>query len=169
MTVERPITWLKNPRAQARESIDTLAEILPPEAPRQARAFHRQIPGYHISPLKSLPHLAARLGLGGIWVKDESARLNLGSFKVLGGSFAIYQLLKRRLGLESQAISFEELTHGPLRDQLGEVTFAAATDGNHGRGVAWSATQMGFRSVIYVHRLTSQARIQAIGWHCHCW
>jgi diaminopropionate ammonia-lyase len=162
MTVEKPITWINNPRAQAREHIASLAEILPAEAARQARGFHRQIPGYHISPLKSLPHLAARLGLGGIWVKDESARLNLGSFKVLGGSFAIYQLLRRRLGLEDQAISFGELTSGPLRDRLGEVTFAAATDGNHGRGVAWSATQMGFRSVIYVHKLTSKARIQAI-------
>jgi diaminopropionate ammonia-lyase len=162
MTVEKPIAWIDNPHAQARETIDSLAGILLPEAPRQARSFHRQIPGYRISPLKSLPHLAARLGLGGIWVKDESARLNLGSFKVLGGSFAIYQLLKRRLGLESQALTFSELTTGPLRDQLGDVTFAAATDGNHGRGVAWSATQMGFRSVIYVHKLTSQARIQAI-------
>jgi diaminopropionate ammonia-lyase len=162
MTVEKPITWLHNPHAQPRETIDSIAEILPPQAPRQARNFHRQIPGYRISPLKSLPHLAARLGLGGIWVKDESARLNLGSFKVLGGSFAIYQLLKRRLGMEGQALSFNELTSGPLRDQLGEVTFAAATDGNHGRGVAWSATQMGFQAVIYVHKLTSQARIQAI-------
>lgn len=162
MAVEKPITWLKNPRAQARATIETLAEVLPPEAPRQARAFHRQIPGYQISPLKSLPHLAARLGLGGIWVKDESARLNLGSFKVLGGSFAIYQLLKRRLGLENRELTFEELTRGSLREKLGEVTFAAATDGNHGRGVAWSATQMGFRSVIYVHKHTSQARIQAI-------
>jgi diaminopropionate ammonia-lyase len=99
MSIEKPIMWLANPRAQNRESVEALTTVLPPEAPRQARSFHRQIPGYHISPLKSLPHLAARLGLGGIWVKDESARLNLGSFKVLGGSFAIYQLLKRRLGL----------------------------------------------------------------------
>ncbi len=162
MSIEKPIMWLANPRVQNRESVEAIAAVLPPEAPRQARNFHRQIPGYHISPLKSLPHLAERLGLGGIWVKDESARLNLGSFKVLGGSFAIYQLLKRRLGMEQQALTFEELTSGPLRNKLGDVTFAAATDGNHGRGVAWSAAQMGFHSVIYVHKLTSKARIQAI-------
>jgi diaminopropionate ammonia-lyase len=115
-----------------------------------------------MSPLKGLPNLALRLGLGGIWVKDESARLNLGSFKVLGGSYAIYQLLKKRLGLDNQDIPFSELTGGVLQKKLGNLIFAAATDGNHGRGVAWSASQMGFKSIIYVHKLTSHARIKAI-------
>jgi diaminopropionate ammonia-lyase len=95
-------------------------------------------------------------------VKDESARLDLQSFKVLGGSYAIYRLIQKRLGLEDQELSFSDLTNGALRQKLGDLTFAAATDGNHGRGVAWSASQMGFKSVIYVHKLTSQARIRAI-------
>ena len=115
-----------------------------------------------MSPLKSLSNLATRLGLGGIWVKDESARLDLQSFKVLGGSYAIYKLIQKRLGVEDQELSFADLTNGTIREQLGDITFAAATDGNHGRGVAWSASQMGFKSVIYVHKLTSQGRIQAI-------
>jgi diaminopropionate ammonia-lyase len=160
---ERPIQWIENQRARTNPgACQTAAKLIPPETPRKARRFHSQIPGYRISPLKGLPHLAQRLGVEGIWVKDESARLNLGSFKVLGGSFAIYQLLRRRLGLEDQELTFSDLTSGPLRDRLGEITFAAATDGNHGRGVAWSAAQMGFKSVIYVHKLTSPARVQAI-------
>jgi diaminopropionate ammonia-lyase len=115
-----------------------------------------------MSPLKALPHLAARLGLGNIWVKDESARLDLSSFKVLGGSYAIYQLIRQRLELTDREIPFGDLTGGKLREQLGDMVFAAATDGNHGRGVAWSANQMGFKSVIYVHKLTSPARIRSI-------
>ncbi|MBL8102708.1 MAG: pyridoxal-phosphate dependent enzyme, partial [Anaerolineales bacterium] len=115
-----------------------------------------------MSPLKGLSNLAARLGLGGIWVKDESARLDLQSFKVLGGSYAIYKLIQKRLGLDDHKLSFADLKYDVVREKLGDITFVAATDGNHGRGVAWSAAQMGFKSVIYVHRLTSQGRIQAI-------
>jgi len=160
--VKQPIQWTKN-RFKAILKVDSaIQEILPLELPRKIRSFHRQLPGYRMSPLKGLSNLAARLGLGGIWVKDESARLDLQSFKVLGGSYAIYRLIQKRLGLEGQELSFTELTNGTIREKLGDITFAAATDGNHGRGVAWSAAQMGFRSVIYVHKLTSQGRIQAI-------
>jgi diaminopropionate ammonia-lyase len=162
MSAERPITWIANAAARRGLPPASAAELLPPDLPRQIRRFHRQIPGYRMSPLKGLPHLAARLGLGGIWVKDESARLDLGSFKVLGGSYAIYRLIKQRLGLEGQDVPLSALTAGPLRDKLGPLVFAAATDGNHGRGVAWSAAQMGFPSVIYVHKLTSRQRIEAI-------
>jgi diaminopropionate ammonia-lyase len=160
--IEKPIDWVANPFKRQDGKFESLKEILPPELPRKIRGFHRQIPGYRMSPLKGLPSLAEKLGVGGIWVKDESARLDLQSFKVLGGSYAIYRLITKRLGLEGQDLSFSDLTGGNLREKLGDLTFAAATDGNHGRGVAWSAKQMGFKSVIYVHKLTSQARINAI-------
>ncbi|HSJ86912.1 MAG TPA: diaminopropionate ammonia-lyase [Anaerolineales bacterium] len=159
---EQPIQWTKNKFRTGLRAKTRLEEILPAELPRKIRRFHRQLPGYRMSPLKSLSNLAAKFGLGGIWVKDESARLDLQSFKVLGGSYAIYKLLQKRLGLEDQELSFADLTNGTMREKLGEITFAAATDGNHGRGVAWSAAQMGFKSVIYVHKLTSKDRIQAI-------
>ncbi len=159
---EKPVEWIKNQFKNQSNEFSAITEILPPELPRKIRGFHRQIPGYRMSPLKGLSNLAARLGLGGIWVKDESARLDLQSFKVLGGSYAIYRLILRRLGLEDRELSFSDLSNGALRQKLGDLTFAAATDGNHGRGVAWSASQMGFKSVIYVHKLTSQARIHAI-------
>jgi len=158
---QKPIDWIKNPHKQGNGASAHVQRLIPKELPRQIRGFHRQIPGYRMSPLKGLPHLADKLGLGGIWVKDESARLDLQSFKVLGGSYALYKVLQQRLGLERE-LSFAELTGGQLRQQLGDMTFAAATDGNHGRGIAWSAKQLGFKSVIYVHKLTSQARINAI-------
>ncbi len=162
MGAEKPIEWIENRKALAGRTSPAAEELLSEGLAQRVRNFHRQIPGYRMSPLKGLPNLAERLGLGGIWVKDESARLDLQSFKVLGGSYAIYQLIKRRLGRENDDIPFGELAGAGLREQLGDLTFAAATDGNHGRGVAWAAAQMGFQAIIYVHKLTSQARIQNI-------
>ncbi len=156
-----PVNWIENKRAREIEHSPTVDGLFPPGISRQTRAFHSRIPGYHVSPLKSLPRLAAMLGLGGIWVKDESFRLSLSSFKVLGGSFAIYSFVKNQLGVKELNIFSEEGAR-LVREELGDFTFAAATDGNHGRGVAWSATRLGFNSVIYVHENTSQARIRAI-------
>lgn len=157
-----PVTWIANDRARSIGRSPAVEALLPPGTSRLTRSFHRQIPGYRLSPLKGLPNLAQMLGLGGIWVKDESARLALSSFKVLGGSYAIYRSLKTMLGLDDLEIPFSELTSPEFKEKVGDITFASATDGNHGRGVAWSAKAMGFRSVIYVHKHTSQARIRAI-------
>lgn len=162
MSIEKPLQWIENPQARSAHAISSAQNVLPTSEVIKIRRFHKQIPGYQISPLKGLGTLATRLGLGGIWVKDESARLDLSSFKVLGGSYAIYKLLQRRLGMADQELSFSDLVSGELRQKLGDITFAAATDGNHGRGVAWSAKQMGFKSVIYVHKLTTRARIHSI-------
>jgi diaminopropionate ammonia-lyase len=162
MTPERPIEWLENRIKHPTSTEYTAAQILPAGLPHLIRTFHKQIAGYRMSPLKSLSGLAAKLNVAGIWVKDESDRLQLQSFKVLGGSYAIYRIIRKRLGLEGQEIPISELTSTAARQKLGNLTFAAATDGNHGRGIAWSATRLGFSSVIYVHKFTSQARIQAI-------
>ena len=161
MTDTAPITWIENPRARTIEQSQSVDEFFPAGIARMTRAFHRRIPGYQVSPLKSLPRLAALLGLGGVWVKDESFRLSLSSFKVLGGSFAIYSFVKSALGVDELDI-FSPEGMAMVKEKLGDLTFAAATDGNHGRGVAWSAKRLGFKSIIYVHHKTSQARIEAI-------
>lgn len=129
---------------------------------RIARAFHRQIPGYRMTPLRSLPHLAHMLGVGGIYVKDEAQRLELNSFKVMGGSFAIYRFIQKKLGVPDEKMSFDYLTSKECHDQLGDITFASATDGNHGKGIAWASQVLGHKCEIYVHKDTSQARIDAI-------
>jgi len=159
---EQPITWIENRHARAQVPSPAAAKFFQPEILRQTRAFHGQMPNYRMSPLKNLPNLARMLHVGGIWVKDESVRLNLSSFKVLGGSFAIYRFIQSRLGLEGTDLTFAELTSPEVKAKLGPLTFAAATDGNHGRGVAWAATQLGCKSIIYVHKDTSAARIRAI-------
>jgi len=161
-TPESPIEWVPNPRAHAITSSDAVAAAFPEGVFTEVRNFHRQIPGYRPSPLRSLGNLASMLGVGGIWVKDESQRLDLNSFKVLGGSFAIYKFIKHKLGLDDRDLSFDELVSESTRSQLEGLTFATATDGNHGRGVAWGASKLNCRAVIYVHKDTSIARIRAI-------
>ena len=162
MAVEKPLQWTVNRRAVDCDPTAVLDRIMPQGVIQEARGFHRQIPDFRSSPLKGLGNLAAMTGVGGIWVKDEAQRLDLNSFKVLGGSFAIYRFLRQRLGIEDRELTFAELTSGEVRERLGPITFATATDGNHGRGVAWAASTLKQKSVIYVHSKTSEARIRAI-------
>ncbi|MGE0719043.1 MAG: diaminopropionate ammonia-lyase [Alphaproteobacteria bacterium] len=120
-------------------------------------------PGYAQAPLVSLPGLAARLGLGAVWWKDESGRFGLGSFKALGGAYAVWRLLareiERRMGTRPAA---RDVAAGAHRDIAGTVTVTCATDGNHGRSVAWGARTFGCRCVIYIHEGVSEARRAAI-------
>lgn len=137
-------------------------EMFPLECGRDARKFHRQIPGYNMTPLVALPNLAQLMGVGGVYIKNEAERLNMNSFKVMGGSYAIYRLVKQLLGREDEDLSFEYLVSKECHDELGDVVFCSATDGNHGRGLAWACQKMGHPCKIYVHSETSQPRIDAI-------
>lgn len=137
-------------------------ELFNIDCARTARAFHRQIPGYKMTPLRSLPNLAHMLGLGGIYVKDEAQRLELNSFKVMGGSFALYRFIQKKLGMSDKELTYEYLISKECHDKLGDITFASATDGNHGRGIAWASMKLGHKCVIYVHKDTSKPRIEAI-------
>jgi diaminopropionate ammonia-lyase len=132
------------------------------EEASRARAFHQTFGCYRETPLASLPKLAEYWGLGGVYVKDESHRFGLNAFKVLGGAFAIGRYLAERLGMEISELSFELLKTEEIRKRLGDITFVTATDGNHGRGVAWTASQLGFRSVVYMPHGSSLTRLEAI-------
>lgn len=137
-------------------------KMFPIEIARVARRFHREIPGYRPTPLCSLPNLSNMLGVESIWVKDEAQRLELNSFKVMGGSFAIFRLIQKKLGLSDSEMSYEFLLSKECKKRLGEMVFASATDGNHGRGLAWAANKLGYKCMIYVHSGTSRPRIEAI-------
>lgn len=160
MEPKTPISWVL--RDKKPHDLTKIKEIFSVEQARKARRFHRQIPGYKISPLKALPNLALMMGVGGIWIKDEANRLELNSFKVLGGSYALYRFIQEKLGIPGEDTSFAYLKSKEVRERLGDITFASATDGNHGRGIAWAAKQLGFKCVIYVHSETSVRRIDAI-------
>lgn len=145
-----------------KKDVAAAKQLFPIEVARTARKFHRQIPGYQMSPLLSLPALAGMFGVGGIWVKDEASRLELNSFKVLGGSFALYRFIQDRLGIPDKEMTYKYLISEEVKKRLGDITFASATDGNHGRGIAWAAQKLGHKCVIYVHAETSKRRIDAI-------
>ncbi len=135
---------------------------LPGEAPTRAPMdFHKRLPGYAPTPLVPVPGLARELGVGRVWVKDESNRYGLPSFKILGAWWATYRLLLSRFGraLESWA-SLEEL-RGKLEARR-PLQLVAATDGNHGRAVARIAALLGFGAKIFVPGNTAAARVEAI-------
>ena len=104
-----------------------------PETAKRTRRFHESFPEYQLTPLAALYDLAKRVGVASIYVKDESRRFGLNAFKVLGGSYAIGNCIAKRLGVSLEELPFGELLSGGANGKLGELTFATATDGNHGR------------------------------------
>lgn len=124
-------------------------------------AFHRRLPAYAPTPLVDAPALAARLGVGQVWVKNESSRLGLPAFKMLGASWATYQAVQARLGASLEPWTTIDDLHQRVAS-LRPMSLAAATDGNHGRAVARMARLLGFGARIFVPRGTAEARIAAI-------
>ena len=110
---------------------------------RRPAAFHRELPGYAVTPLVEAPALAAELGLDALWVKVESSRLALPSFKILGASWAVSRLLVDRFGTLPDPPTLDDLRVALATDD--PITFVAATDGNHGRAVARMARLLGLR------------------------
>jgi diaminopropionate ammonia-lyase len=123
-------------------------------------AFHRRLPGYVPTPLAEAPSIAAELGVGRVWVKDESSRLDLPSFKILGASWGIFKALERHLGGIEEWSSIDDLRARLERE--GRLALAAATDGNHGRAVARMARLLGLDAHIFVPIGTAPARIDGI-------
>jgi diaminopropionate ammonia-lyase len=120
-------------------------------------------PGYRPTALHELPGLAHRLGIGRLWYKDESGRFGLGSFKALGGAYAVYRYLAEAVHAQRGSLpSAAALIAGEHRDITGNLTVATATDGNHGRSVAWGASLFGARAIIYIHATVSEGRRAAI-------
>lgn len=157
---------LVNPAAAAPEVAyaDRVARSLTQVGFDAAQAEIASWPGYAPTPLVALPGLAQQLGVGQVLYKDERSRFGLGSFKALGGAYAVANVLRRRVmaarGLAQ--VSSRDLLSGAFDDVIGRTTVTCATDGNHGRSVAWGAQLFGCRCVIYVHEHVSRGRRDAI-------
>ena len=132
------------------------------EAAARARAYHETYPEYAPTELVRLDHLADHLGIERFWVKDESSRFGLNAFKVLGGTYCIGSLLMRKMGREGEEMTFDKVSSEDTRRALGEVVFATTTDGNHGRGIAWTAARLGYRSIIRMPKGTRPERLENI-------
>ena len=116
------------------------------------------------TPLEPLPEIASEIGVKSVAIKDESQRLGLGSFKALGGAYAVMSIFKRLLEEHlGDVVSVAHLVSPTARKFAKEVTFCCATDGNHGKSVAAGARILGCRSVIFIHEGVTQARAEAIG------
>lgn len=123
------------------------------EEAQKALAFHSRLDGYEPTPLRKLDVLAASLGISGMYVKDESKRFGLNAFKGLGGSYALGKVIAEKMG---RAV-------GDLSDiPEGSFTFVTATDGNHGRGIAWAAKNLSQHAVVYMPKGSSKERLENI-------
>jgi diaminopropionate ammonia-lyase len=129
---------------------------------KKALGFHQSIEGYAPTPLVSLDNLAKKLGVDRIWVKDESYRFGLNAFKALGGSYAIGTYLAKKLGVDIADMPYDRMISDEVKSKLGEVTFISATDGNHGRGVAWTANKLKQRCVIHMPAGSATERLENI-------
>ena len=141
-----------------------LKEILSLQAHEAARRSIEQWPGYARTSLRVLPGLAAKMGVQNVYYKDESTRFGLGSFKALGGAYAVTRLLLREVERQTgqQGLVAEDLQRPEFKSIIANITVCCATDGNHGRSVAWGAHNTGCRCVIYIHETVSVGREQAI-------
>ncbi|SEO95066.1 diaminopropionate ammonia-lyase [Propionispora vibrioides] len=153
------VAWLKS---TLKRQQGTDVAFLGPAALAEVAQFHSSFSQYQVTPLRSLQGLADKLGVGGIYVKDESYRFGLNAFKVMGASYAIGKYLAGRLGKDLGALPFAVLSSAAVRETLGEITFVTATDGNHGRGVAWTARVLGQKAVVYMPKGSSLTRLQHI-------
>ena len=129
---------------------------------KKVNKFHKSFDEYSVTPLHNLERLAKYIGVKNIFVKDESYRFGLNAFKVLGGTYAVGKYLADKLGMDISEVSFEYLRSAEVKEKIGEITFVTATDGNHGRGVAWAANQLGQKSVVYMPRGSSVVRLNNI-------
>ena len=152
------IMWKANTMPKSEVSLDFLSS----DEINKVRNFHKSFPEYSVTPLVNLENLSKRLGVGGIYLKDESYRFGLNAFKVLGGSFAMAKYLAQRLDMDIKDLPYERLISDEIREKLGDITFVTATDGNHGRGVAWTANRLKQKSVVYMPKGSSLTRLENI-------
>ncbi len=155
----QPINWATNkmPKTDNKQLC-----VMGIEEVKKARAFHKSFPQYTTTPLVQLKNMASHLGLKEVYVKDESYRFGLNAFKVLGGSYAMARYIAKQTGKDVSNLPYEVLTSKQLKDEFGVATFFTATDGNHGRGVAWAANKLGQKSVVFMPKGSTKTRLENI-------
>lgn len=149
--------------AAKRKMGDAALRVLTERDFADARAEITQWEGYAATPLVSLSALAAQIGVGGILYKDEGPRFGLCSFKALGGSYAAQRVLQREVARQTaQQVSLTDIRTGKFKTECADITLVSATDGNHGRSLAWGCQRFGAACRIYIHAEVSEGREQAM-------
>ena len=153
------LKWTVNHVAK---SDDKHLELMSEENVKKANEFHKSFPQYTVTPLQDLAALASYLGVKSIHCKDESYRFGLNAFKVLGGSYAMGRYIAKEVGKDISELPYAVLSSEALRKEFGQATFFTATDGNHGRGVAWAAIRLGQKAVVRMPKGTTKTRFDNI-------
>ncbi|MBQ1528015.1 MAG: diaminopropionate ammonia-lyase [Lachnospiraceae bacterium] len=153
------IKWIMNTMPK---SDDGWLSVMSEKNVDKALSFHKSFPQYNVTPLAGLKGMAGYLGLSSVFVKDESYRFGLNAFKVLGGSFAMAGYIAKETGKDVSEMTYGYLTGEELKKDFGQAVFFTATDGNHGRGVAWAAARLGQKAVVHMPKGTTKARFDNI-------
>ena len=132
------------------------------EQAAQVRRYHESLPAYSPTDLVRLDGLAGELGLGEIRVKDESCRFGLNAFKGLGGSYCVGRVLAERAEFPAEELTYDRLRQEDVKSAAKDLTLVTATDGNHGRGLAWTARELGIPAVVYLPKGSSLERLENI-------
>ena len=144
------------------KSVGERPSFLSEKEVKGVREFHATIEGYEATPLISLECLAEKLGVSKIYVKDESKRFGLNAFKGLGATYAIAKLLCEKLEVDIDKIGYNYFKLPEVKEKIKDMVFVTATDGNHGRAVAWAAAQLGCSSIVYMPKGSSLRRLKHI-------
>jgi diaminopropionate ammonia-lyase len=163
-TLSATLSHLPNPAVRRDDAYpQALRDIASLDKAARAYADISQWPGYQPSPLQRLDGLASQIGVAAIYYKDESQRFGLKSFKALGGAYAVSRQLRDRIQRQTgESASIDDLLSGRHRDIVKDIVISCATDGNHGRSVAWGCQMFGCACIIYIHRDVSEGRKQAM-------
>lgn len=159
--MNKEIRWVKNPNKVAFKKQENTV-LVNEEISKEVAEFHKSFDEYEVTPLFHLKDLSKTLKIGSLLVKDESYRFELNAFKVLGASYAIGKTLAKRLKKSIAEVPFPVLKSEEVRKEIDDITLVATTDGNHGRGVAWTAEQLNLDSVVYMPKGTTKNRLQHI-------
>jgi diaminopropionate ammonia-lyase len=165
MTNDPEIAFALNPGSRRGVLDTTLTRRFSLDVADRVRNFHRRFPQYKPTPLLSLAHRSRSWGISRVWVKDESLRFGLKAFKVLGAAYAMATLMAEQFGIQPEALFSGGTTSLHKKSPRSTPTFVTATDGNHGRAVAWAARRLGTRAVVYMPKGSSKARYDAIRSH----
>ena len=164
MTPEK-IAWYENEAARIGDVRKSDTKMFSAFHIRKVRRFQETVPRLRPTPLISLTHFAEHMKVSSIRIKDESRRCGLNAFKVLGASYGIGRALAERFGMDTADLRFDAFTGPDMRKKLRTITLVTATDGNHGRAVAWMAEQLGCHAVVFMPRGSSPVRLQRIRQH----
>lgn len=156
------LKWIKNEKSRDKNYEKAPLVGFEDEVINEVYDFHKTLPNYKATPLVDLEELAKYYGVKKVWLKDESKRFGLNAFKVLGGSYAMGKYLSERLNKPMKDLPFNVLVSDEIKQLLGDITFVTATDGNHGRGIAWMANKLRQKSIVYMPKGSAIMRLENI-------